>query len=472
MSYSIKINNVDKSSYVIGMSRIPMVNHNRTGEPVCEQITIKMVDQYAGVISEGDEVEIFWNGTPVWLGYVTKSETEEYNTYRNLFVQHYAYKLSNYSVRASELEEKIRDVGNWSGAKQFGYFNVNPANNRITILSHGFSSGDIVVLKSSGVLPGGLYTNYQYQVSVVDANTIELLYPPTGAPGSGIVDITSQGGLNDTHYITKNVDLEKFCEWDNAYLPNVSIEWLLKAMFKMIGCELTVEDPQFSFGARTLNARNMAIDLNMMKVLGYAYATKTPTSDDWETIITVYELFQRLVQIFKWQLVYNGGGGSKSYRLMRKASYSNYDFNDYVTIKYNKTNVFNTPSQVYGVELFAPIVGGTCRNAYKSATKTNLEEHNRVTSSINNYEYPYPSNLKILVRKTSPTYHISYDTSPIPTEEYIPISSMVGSYQDTYENDYIEYEYGFANLTYLDIINHRAFEVWMDLESRTFEVKQ
>lgn len=468
MSYSVYINGVDKSNYVVDIDPIPIFNSNLTKEPVCDGVTIKLVYNYAGVINEGDEVEIKWGNTPIWLGYVYKRAIEGYSLYRVLEVKHFVLKLADYSVRSPFLEAAIRDVATWTGAKTFGPSDVNVSTNRITVTSHGFATNDIVTVKSSGVLPGGLNTNYQYEVTVIDANTIELEYPITGAPGAGIVVLTSGG--SGTHYITKNIDFNKFVEWDNVYMPNVSIDWLLKAMFNMIGLTLTVESPQFTFGERILNAKNMALDLNMMKVLGYPTATSTPTDDDSETIISCFNLFQRLCQIFGWSLVYYGVLGTKNYALLRRASYSSFGFNNYVVEKYERQDVFNSPDQVYGSEYFAQVVGGTSRDAYRSSTKTPLTEHNRVTALLGNYLYPYPSNLKILVRQaTSPTYHISYNGG---SEEYIPISSMVQSYYDTYENDYTLYEYEMKPISFVDIINHPVKEVHLNIKTNRMRVLQ
>lgn len=468
MSYSVYINGVDKSNYVVDIDPIPIFNANLTGEPVAEGITIKLVYNYAGVISEGNEVEVKWGNTPVWLGYVWKTFVEGYSVYRVIEAKNFLMKLADYSVSSLSFINAIRDVANWVGAKTFAPADVNTTTNRITVTAHGFTTNDIVTVKSSGTLPGGLNTNYQYEVTVIDANTIELEYPITGAPGNGIVDLTSQG--SGTHYITKNIDFNKFVEWDNAYMPNVSIDWVLKAMFNMIGCTLTVESPQFTFGARTLDADDMALDLNMLKVLGYPTATSTPTSDDSETIISCYDLLMRLAQIFKWSLVYYGVLGTKNYSLLRKASYTPFDLNNYEIKNYRVENVYNTPDQVYGSEYFAPVVGGTSRTAYTSASKTTLTEHNLITASLGNYQYPYISNLKILVRQaTAPTYHISYNGG---VEEYIPISSMVQSYYDTYENDYTESEYEMKPISFVDILNHPVREVFLDTKSDTIRIKQ
>lgn len=468
MSYKLFINGVDKSNYVVDINDNPIFNSNATGEPVCEPIKIKLVYNYAGVINDGDEVEIKWGNTPIWLGYVKKKAVEGYQVYRIIEVEHYAKKLADYSVNSPEFISAIRNVADWTGAKTFLPADVNTTTNRITVTAHGFATNDIVTVKSTGTLPGGLNTNYQYEVTVIDANTIELEYPITGAPGNGIVVLTSGG--SGTHYITKNIDFVKFVEWDNVYMPNVSIEWVLKAMFNMIGCELTVESPQFPFGARTLNANNMCLDLNMMKVLGYNYATSTPTSDDSETIIKVYDLFQRIVQIMGWSFVYYGVLGSKKYALLRTASYTPFDFNNYIIESYKSETIYNTPDQVYGTEVFAEIVGGTSRGAYRNAAKTALTNYNSITAALNNYNYPYPNNLKILVRQaTSPTYHISYNGG---NEEYIPISSMVQSYYNTYENDYSYVEYEMKPISFVDILNHPVKEVWLNLATNRMRVVQ
>ena len=468
MSYNVIINNVNKNNYVVDIDPIPIFNSNLTGEPVCDDISIKLVYNYAGVINKNDEVEIKWGNTPIWLGYVSQIVNEGYNLYKTIKAKHFLRKLENYSVRSPEFEAAIRDVANWSGAKTFSPSDVNTSTNRITINSHGFATNDIVTVKSSGVLPGGLNTNYQYEVTVIDSNTIELEYPITGAPGNGIVDLTSGG--SGTHYITKNIDFNKFVEWDNVYMPNVSVEWLLKAMFNMIGCNLYVESPQIIFGARNLNLSQVALDLNMVKVLGYSSATNSPDNTDSETIISCFDLLLRLTQIFRYALVYYGVLGTKNFALLRKASYTPFDFNNYVIENYEVNNIFNAPDQVYGVEVFAPVVGGTSRGAYRTTTKTALVEHNVITAANSNYSYPYISNLKILVRQaTSPTYHISYNGG---NEEYIPISYMVQSYYDTYENDYSSREYEMKPISYVDILNHPVKDVYLDLKSNKMRVLQ
>jgi len=473
MSYSIKIGGIDKSNYVVDIDNISIIRKNRTGEPVSDIIKIKIVKNYAGYITEGTEVEIFEGNVPIWWGYVTRLKDDL--VYKTIDVAPLEFRLASYPLYSTALHNKIIDVANWGGAKTFSPSNVNTTSDRITITSHGFTSGDVVALKSTGTLPSPLQTNVQYSVSVIDANTIELMDPPVGAPGSGIVDLITQG--SGTHSITNNLDLNKFCRYDNVYLPNVSIEWLLKSMFAVIGATLTVENPLYPFESRSLSLSNVALDYNMMKVIGLPYATSTPDETDKPQILNCLQLFQRLVQIFKMTFVTYGSLGSKNYALLRTASYSKFDFNNLLVEDYETEDIFNDADSVYGVEMLASTIGGTCRNYYNSTTKTALVEGASISSSNPQNLYPFPSNLKILVRYASgsghPTYHIEFDTSPIPTEKYIPITSCIDGYYQAIEND-VQYESITAKaVNYLTMIN-KAPVVYCDinLKNRQVEIYQ
>lgn len=51
---------------------------------------------------------------------------------------------------------------------------INAATDRLTIQSHGYTTGQTITLASNGTLPGGLSSASTYYAIIVDANTIKL----------------------------------------------------------------------------------------------------------------------------------------------------------------------------------------------------------------------------------------------------------------------------------------------------------
>ncbi|KKM14237.1 hypothetical protein LCGC14_1708150, partial [marine sediment metagenome] len=83
---------------------------------------------------------------------------------------------------------------------------VSVANNTITENGHPFSTGDIVILSTTGVLPGGLSVSALKTYYVIDdtANTIKLATSAALAAVPTAIDITSAAG-GGTHAATSTV---------------------------------------------------------------------------------------------------------------------------------------------------------------------------------------------------------------------------------------------------------------------------
>jgi hypothetical protein len=78
---------------------------------------------------------------------------------------------------------------------------VSVANNTITEVAHGYRTGDLVQLTTTGVLPAGLALLTDYYVIRVDADTIKLAISQFNAEYAIAVDITAAAG-GGTHTVT------------------------------------------------------------------------------------------------------------------------------------------------------------------------------------------------------------------------------------------------------------------------------
>ena len=99
-------------------------------------------------------------------------------------------------------------------------FTANPANNQLTSTAHGLSSGDVVVLSSTGSLPTGLQENTKYFVEVIDANTLEL-YDTANRNSNTLAQFSDAG--SGTHSLAKvskvSITFNPNVAGDQAYLP-------------------------------------------------------------------------------------------------------------------------------------------------------------------------------------------------------------------------------------------------------------
>jgi hypothetical protein len=77
----------------------------------------------------------------------------------------------------------------------FGTGNVNTSTDRITIAGHNLTSGEVVLLKSSGTLPSPLVAGSRYWAKKVDSDTIELY---SDSSLSSIVNLTDTGSGTHT----------------------------------------------------------------------------------------------------------------------------------------------------------------------------------------------------------------------------------------------------------------------------------
>jgi hypothetical protein len=97
---------------------------------------------------------------------------------------------------------------------------VNPTNEQITITSHGFLTGDRVVLHANGAtLPTGL-ANGTYYVIKVDENTLTLAATQEDAIAGTSVGITADGtGTCALYQAAYQIRMERDDSSDRAQLP-------------------------------------------------------------------------------------------------------------------------------------------------------------------------------------------------------------------------------------------------------------
>lgn len=88
-----------------------------------------------------------------------------------------------------------------STAKNFADSDVDTATDRVTITSHGYSTGRKGQLTTTGTLPAGLSTGVDYFIIRVDANTVKFATSLANAQAGTTVDITAAAG-GGTHTFT------------------------------------------------------------------------------------------------------------------------------------------------------------------------------------------------------------------------------------------------------------------------------
>lgn len=99
------------------------------------------------------------------------------------------------------MSERIADVGSDYQDVKYEYFTggaVNTGTNIITV-TEAYSTGDTVVVRSNGTVPGGLTANTVYYIISVSATTIKLATSAANALAGTAIDITTTG--SGTHSI-------------------------------------------------------------------------------------------------------------------------------------------------------------------------------------------------------------------------------------------------------------------------------
>ena len=76
-------------------------------------------------------------------------------------------------------------------------FSVDPVTNTLLILNHGYVTGDIVLVSSTGELPPPLHANTPYYVIYIDANHIKLATTKVNATAGAAIDIDLNQGVTD-----------------------------------------------------------------------------------------------------------------------------------------------------------------------------------------------------------------------------------------------------------------------------------
>lgn len=112
------------------------------------------------------------------------------------------------------------DVKDSVGTFDFVDADVNTSTDEISETGHGFNTGDVIQLTSTGTLPDGLSLATDYYVIRVDADTIKLASSALNAENGSAVDITAATG-GGTHTLTgQAVDIRALDVW----VRNASIE--------------------------------------------------------------------------------------------------------------------------------------------------------------------------------------------------------------------------------------------------------
>jgi hypothetical protein len=131
---------------------------------------------------------------------------------------------------------------NTPAAKTFTNTDVNITDDKITITNHGFVTGLVGQLSTTGSLPAPLVVLTDYYIIKVDANTIKLASSYNNAIAGTAINLTNTGGVGDTQTFTPtalagaSVVLQKSnnnSDWENEGSPTSitgdAVVWLEKA---------------------------------------------------------------------------------------------------------------------------------------------------------------------------------------------------------------------------------------------------
>ena len=83
-------------------------------------------------------------------------------------------------------------------AQVFASTAVNITTNQVTITAHGYLTGTVGQLTTTGALPTGLSLATNYYIIVIDANTVSFVTTLANALAGTTIDLTAQGSGNDT----------------------------------------------------------------------------------------------------------------------------------------------------------------------------------------------------------------------------------------------------------------------------------
>ncbi len=114
--------------------------------------------------------------------------------------------------------------------KTFVAGDVNTTTDVVTVTAHGFLTGTLVTLTTTGGLPAGLATSTNYYVIVLTANTIKFASSQANALAGTAIDLTTAGTGTQTIVVTTtiagSVKLQKNNEPENpvgASAPNTPV---------------------------------------------------------------------------------------------------------------------------------------------------------------------------------------------------------------------------------------------------------
>lgn len=228
----VKINDVDVSKYLYSASLVQIVNRNRDYSPVFEGMRLSLSSNVPNIPLKDQEVLVTVNDVQdVFLGVIKDIRFNQNLSLWELEVDHYLLLLETILVQHSDLHndfvlESINDDATWNE------FTVNTTDDYLVRTAHGLSSGDKIVLKSSGTLPAPLVNFNRYYVKVVDSNNVKLYYDMALLWDNDALNFTNDRHVNitnsgtGTHSFSLDIDNKKYNDWsfyrDCYYLKGVT----------------------------------------------------------------------------------------------------------------------------------------------------------------------------------------------------------------------------------------------------------
>lgn len=157
---------------------------------------------------------------------------------------------------------------------------VNVGTDSVAETGHGYETGDIVQLSTSGTLPAGLSTATDYYVIRVDADNIKFASSLANAEAGTPVTITAAAG-GGTHTVTKQE------REHNAMDVNIVNEISIR---DLDASRDSIESWTFDGSGNAISSTAGALDVNVAGVTGmgiYAEDSAHTTADDGQFVFTV-----------------------------------------------------------------------------------------------------------------------------------------------------------------------------------------
>lgn len=386
MSVSVKVNNVVIDNHIQGGFKVPAVKRLRDWSPVAEGFQLVWSANGPAPVKQ-QLVEVLVDGVEQYLGYIEDFTRNHRDETWQVEVLHWLLKLDNYDLQWNTLHSRLIDTGDGTEL----IFTADPGTNIITCGDHGLSTGDLIYVRSTSVLPAPLKATQYYSIEYIDINTFKIY----GAVLTSVeCDITTAG--TGTHYLRIPDPHKYMCyqDWDDiAGRTSTTIAWLVQKVFELIGVELdtALVDAEDLY-AKTIstplkwNWNQLVVDENMLYCLNQGaavYHTVLDVGNDYDkSKITCWEFVQDLFGRLGIALKYVGPIADKKYKLYvqkRLAStfpdFANepiYDIPDFEKYDYNDRLIISD-GQGYSHSRRFP-GSGFIRPYYESETPTNVDE--------------------------------------------------------------------------------------------------